>query len=127
MKIYVSGRITDNPTYVQDFKDVEEKLRQYKDIEPLNPVSLDPVDMENRFSKDAWFNFMDRDMRLVEECDAIILITKKSAHWKKSPGARIEYWVAKKFNKKIFYGIDHFIRWYNKEKRYALYEELAVF
>jgi nucleoside 2-deoxyribosyltransferase len=127
MKIYISGKITNNPHYVEDFKEVEEILKSYKDIEPLNPVSLDPVDMDDRFSKDAWFKFMDRDMRLVEECDAIILLTKRRASWKKSPGARIEYWVAKKFNKKIFYGIDHFIRWYNKEKRYALYEELAVF
>lgn len=120
MKIYISGKITDNPTYVSDFKKAEDTIRSLGNyVQPVNPVALeDPTD--DRWSQEAWFQFMNRDMRLVADCDAIVLLKGKTVNWKKSPGAWIEYWTAKKFHKKIFYGLNDFISWYNKETKYGI-------
>jgi hypothetical protein len=121
MKVYISGKITDNPTWVKDFNAAEDKIKNLENIEVVNPVNLDKEDdITDRFSKEAWFRFMDRDMRQVEKCDAIILLKGKSVNWKKSPGARIEYWTAKKFRKRIFYGVEQFLSWYYKEQRYEI-------
>lgn len=125
MKIYISGRISDNPHYIEDFNKMEEELSKLPDIEVVNPLNLDKIspDPEGCTPKEGWLHCMKRDIEAVVYCDAILMIKgsrpfHRSTNWKKSPGAQMERWAAKKYKLKIFYGWRHFYYWYQKEHKY---------
>ena len=100
MKVYISGRISNNEKhYKEDFNWVEEQLKGLKDIDFL------------------------------KECDAILLIKgdyplHKSTNWKKSYGAKIEKLVAQKYGLKIFNGWREFASWYRKQHKYDINSEV---
>lgn len=125
MKIYISGSISGNPHYEEDFNLMEKELAALKDIEPINPLKLDEIspDPEGCTPKEGWLHCMKRDIEAVVNCDAILMIEgakpfHRSSNWKKSPGAQIERWAAKKYDIKIFYGWKNFARWYQKQHKY---------
>lgn len=125
MKIYISGRISNNPHYEEDFNRIEEELALLPDVEPINPLKLDIIspDPPDCSPKEGWLHCMKRDIEAVANCDAILMLKgdrplHRSSNWIRSPGAQIERWVAKKFKIKIFYGWRHFARWYRKLHKY---------
>lgn len=124
MKIYISGRISGNEEiYKTDFDWLEEQLSGLPDVEVLNPIKYD-----NEVEEKEWLEFIKKDISLLKDCDAIIMIRgdrplHKSTNWRKSYGAQIERIVAKKYGLKIFYGWKHFQRWYQKEHKYDINSE----
>ena len=124
MKVYISGRISGNEHYEEDFNWVESQLKSLIDIEPVNPIASDKI------VKDIndWAEFMKKDIDFLKECDAILLIQgsyplHKSSNWKNSYGAKIERLIAKKYKMKIFYGWRQFQSWYLKKHKYDINSE----
>lgn len=83
-RVYISGRITGNERYKEDFKKAESILSELGAI-PINPVS------EEDDSHD-WSWWMRRDLKILLECDAILMLDG----WADSVGARLENLVATK-------------------------------
>lgn len=81
MKVYISGAITNNPNYKEEFAKAEELLKR-NGCEPVNPV-----DEEGK----TWSEYMRRDIKLLCDCDAIYQIKG----WEKSCGAKLENDIAK--------------------------------
>lgn len=119
MKVYISGRISDNEkAYREDFNWLEEQLKDLKDIEVVNPLKF-CEEVEEK----EWGEFIKKCIDVLKKCDAIILISghrplHKSTSWKKSYGAQVERLVAKKYGLKVFYGWTHFRKWYEREHKY---------
>lgn len=88
MKIYISGKVSDNPTYKEDFERIEGLLNQeFPDDDTINPVKvLDSV-------KDVltWEECMQVCFKLLDAADAIFLME----NWKQSRGAHLELEYAK--------------------------------
>lgn len=78
MKVYISGPITFNPHYVQDFKDAETLIKMCGYI-PLTPVG-------DKNPEYTWQDYMRRDIKLLMEADAIFMLKG----WRISKGARLE-------------------------------------
>jgi hypothetical protein len=77
MKVYIAGKITNNPDYIKQFAEAEEELKASGHT-VLNPV------------KDKGFLYKDCiDMGLCElmKCDGIYMLDG----WEDSRGARLEY------------------------------------
>ena len=90
MKVYISGKITGNINYVNQFKKAEESLTLAGHT-VLNPI------------KNLGFSYKDYiDMGLCElmKCDAIYLLEG----WKESEGAYLEYTYANTVGMKVFFG-----------------------
>ena len=88
MKIYISGAITDNPNYLEDFKKAEELLKgQGHTI--LNPCKNDGF---------TYREYIDMGLCELMHCDAIYMLNG----WMGSAGARLEYNYAFTVGMKIF-------------------------
>lgn len=82
MRVYISGPITGNPNYKEQFEEAENKIRQEGNI-PINPAKLDEV-----MPADAGHNdYMTMCIPLLSLSDAICMLHG----WRKSTGACIEY------------------------------------
>lgn len=79
MKVYISGAISNNPNYKEEFAAAEKLLKKHG-FEVVNPTSLGEVDGW------TWEDYMKKDIKLLVDCDAIYLIDG----WEKSKGARLE-------------------------------------
>ena len=93
--IYISGQITGLP-YEDALSafDKAEKLLQSLGYDVINPMTHVPYN-ENW----SWYDYMGEDIKLLGKCDSIYMLKG----WKKSDGARIEYEIAIRKNKKIIY------------------------
>lgn len=82
MKIYISGAITSNPNYKEDFERAEDYLqREYPSAEIINPTMI--VLPESCTHED----YMKIDFMLLDLCDAIYMMQG----WDLSKGACMEY------------------------------------
>lgn len=81
MKVYISGPITNNPNYKEQFSDAEQKLKR-AGLEPVNPIT-------DVFK--TWAEYMKDDIKLLCDCDAICLLDG----WEKSEGAKLEFEISK--------------------------------
>lgn len=79
LKVYISGAITNNPNYKEDFANAEKLLKKHG-FEVVNPASLGEVDGW------TWEDYMKKDIKLLVDCDAIYLIDG----WENSKGSRLE-------------------------------------
>ena len=93
MLIYISGRITDNPNYVDDFFNAEKWL-----IEQGNET-INPSNLEITFPSLKYEQYMALDYKLLEMADGIFMLH----NWQKSKGACAELSFAKSLGKKVIY------------------------
>ena len=90
MKIYIAGRVTDNPTANKEFSDAEQWVRkQHPEAIILNPTIL-PEGME-------YGDYMDICLAMVRACDVLYTIRG----WNTSPGAQAEVALAFALNKEV--------------------------
>lgn len=103
LKVYLSGPISSDPEgYKEHFKGIAEKLEALG-YEVTNP-SIDEYDEKllekgytNKWTKDAWLEYIHEDIDLVAKHDIICLLNG----WEKSAGALLELGTAKRFGLKL--------------------------
>ena len=91
--VYLSGKITDNPKYKEDFACAEHFLQQMGYI-VINPARLDEV-VEGL----TYEQYMKVCYQLVEIADITFMVSG----WQKSKGANAELSYAKSLGKKVMY------------------------
>lgn len=92
MKVYISGKISDNPNYMEQFSEAEIKLSA-KGYNVINPAK---VGAETIFD---YADFMITSLLLLKKCDSIYFLS----NWEDSIGSQIEKAVAKKLGLKIMH------------------------
>lgn len=90
MKIYIAGKITDNPDYKAEFCRLEHDLLTKGHI-VLNPTIL-PLGMEYK-------DYIRICLSMIDCCDEVYLLP----NWKDSHGARYEEKYARMKGKKVVY------------------------
>ena len=83
-KIYISGKITDNPNYKAEFEAAELALK-IAGFQPVNPAEEQLPDGA------TWADYMRQDIKLLCDCDAIYMLNG----WRESAGAKIEHKLAR--------------------------------
>ena len=84
MKIYISGPITGNENFQEQFSEAEEKLlEEFPGCEVINPGNLNLC----LPTSTTWEEHMDICIQMLDMADAIYMLHG----WKKSSGACIEY------------------------------------
>lgn len=92
--VYISGKITGlpNEVYVPKFKEAALKMNS-AGFRVINPVEL-PDDHEK-----TWKAYMKVDLLALKSCTHLYALN----NWQDSPGAMVEVWFAKRYNKQIIY------------------------
>ena len=93
VRIYISGRIKDNPNYVDEFFQAEKWLQE-QGYKTINPANLDVLFPDLQYEE-----FMFIDYALLNLADGIFMLHD----WQKSKGACSELSYAKSLNKKVIY------------------------
>lgn len=83
-KIYLSGKITGNDNYLQDFEKAEKEMAALG-FTVVNPTKIVTFDKNKK-----WRDYMKEDIKALVDCDAIFLLK----NWRDSRGARLEYEIA---------------------------------
>lgn len=84
MKIYISGAITNNPNYKEDFERAEDYLqREYPNDEIINPALVNSCLPKSTTHEE----YMRMSFCMLDMADAIFMIS----NWKTSCGASQEY------------------------------------
>lgn len=83
LKVYISGAITDNPHFKEDFAEAEEILKAYG-FDVVNPA-------KEQYENWTWADYMKRDLKQLLDCDAIYLIKG----FEKSKGSMLELRISK--------------------------------
>lgn len=93
MIIYISGPITNNTNFEQDFAEAEQNLLELfsndNSLTILNPVRFSKAVVGNPLSYD---NYLAIDTKLVSLCTHIFFLK----NWKESYGCQVEYLTALK-------------------------------
>ena len=92
LKVFISGKITQDPNYKEKFAQKEQVLKELGYI-PLNPAVL-PKGMKIT-------SYMEISFIMIEEADIVLMLTD----WKESQGSKVEYEYAKYLNKHIAFDI----------------------
>lgn len=116
MKIYCCGPITGYADYNLPAFDEAEGFLRHLGHEVINPCALD----EEGDRGDTWENYLKRDLKLLVDCDAIVLLDG----WHKSRGAMLEFYVATNLGLKFYFWDRIVAGHYSGDKRlYALHRE----
>ena len=84
MKIYISGAITNNPNYKEDFERAEDYLqREYPNDEIINPALVNSFLPKSTTHEE----YMKMCFCMLDMCDCIYMLKC----WQKSCGANREY------------------------------------
>ena len=92
--VYLSGKISNNPNYKQEFACAEHFLQQMGYI-VLNPARLDEITTENL----TYEQYMQICYRLVDIAEIIFMVSG----WQNSKGANAELSYAKSLGKEVKY------------------------
>ena len=93
-KVYISGAITDNPNYKEEFAKAEELLKM------LGHEVVNPTRISGAVEYFDYADFMITSLMLLKKCDTIYFLPS----WTKSDGSKIEKKVAQKLGMKIIHG-----------------------
>ena len=91
--IYLSGRISGNENYKQDFALAEEFLK------PLGFYVVNPAELDEVAEGLTYEQYMNICYRLIDISDIIFMVSG----WQKSKGANAELSYAKSLGKKVMY------------------------
>lgn len=83
MIVYISGAITANENYKQEFNNAKEILEK-RGFKVINPAAVDLIATDGAF---GYEDYMAIDFKLIDIADSIVLLHG----WEKSPGANREY------------------------------------
>lgn len=84
MKIYISGKVTGNPDYIEHFnKAYAHLVDRYPDAQIFNPVDIMSVFPDGL----TYEEIIDFCMYILDKCDTIYMLKG----WKESKGANREY------------------------------------
>lgn len=92
-RIYISGKITGTPDYLQRFRIVQENL------EDRGWQVLNPADVCSRVPELSHEEYMGICMILMNLCDSLYMLDG----WEDSKGAELEHRCAVSLNKNIYY------------------------
>lgn len=93
MKVFISGKISNNPNCVEDFKNAETKLSNMG-YEVINPTKLN--------SREKYFDYADFmivSISLLKKCNRVYFLY----NWEDSVGGQTEKSIAKKLGLKIMH------------------------
>ena len=108
MKVFISGKITDNPNYKQEFNIVEAQLKQMG-FKVMNPAIL-----PEGFN---WKDYMAICKEMLMSCEVVVFLP----NYKDSRGARQELRWAEKYNLKKLYAINIVPLQVSKEDKYEIH------
>jgi hypothetical protein len=111
-KIYLSGPITNSPSYWEEFDNAEYALKGL-DYIVLNPTIF-PLGLSQA-------NYMRLSMAMIDCCDTVCMLPG----WEKSDGAHAEYLYAKKCGKEIIYSYKRIPKKCCKTCRYSSLKNIA--
>lgn len=96
MKIYISGAITSNPNYKEDFEKAEDYLqKEYPKAEIINPALVNSHLPKSTTHEE----YMKMSFCMLDMCDSIYMLS----NYEKSKGACMEYGYALAKDKVIFF------------------------
>ena len=96
MKIYISGAITNNPNYKEDFERAEDYLNnKFPGIEIINPALVNSFLPKSTTHEE----YMKMSFCMLDMADVVYMMEG----WRKSCGACQEYGYATARNKKILF------------------------
>jgi hypothetical protein len=95
MKLYLSGPITGNANYMDDFAEWKRRLIQYG-YEVFSPASLGE-------GLSDWHSYLKRDIPFLVECDGVFAMPG----WESSKGAQLEIDLARQLNMKCLTIVDN--------------------
>ena len=113
--VYISGPITSDPNYVENFKKAEESLSKagYKAI---NPVELVKGKIpENMSAAETWRRAMEIDLEALRHSDAVVILDKKGLD---SMGMDIETHLATRLDIPLV-TLDHMLSWNRQDEKKA--------
>ena len=108
MKVFISGKITGNPNYKQEFNIVEAQLKQMG-FKVMNPAIL-----PEGFN---WKDYMAICKEMLMSCEVVVFLP----NYKDSRGARQELRWAEKYNLKKLYAINIVPLQVSKEDKYEIH------
>lgn len=95
-KIYISGRMTDDPQHEYKFNAAVEKLM--KDYIVVNPLDIS-IEVDGKINNAKYKDYLKADIEDLMECDAIYMLSG----WEQSKGAKAEHSIAVALDMKIIY------------------------
>lgn len=104
-KIYISGRITDNPNYIEQFQECQDFLLTENIFYPINPAAtVSTICTKLKLQNPSWENYMKIALKLMldDDCYDIVLLP---GFWS-SRGAMAELRIAFDLKYRIHYFID---------------------
>lgn len=96
MTVFISGKITGNPNYRQEFAAKAKELSEFG-YTPYDPCIIGDRLKEELGREPTYEEYMQRDFKVLQDVDAISFLD----NWQESAGAKREYDFAVKHNKKI--------------------------
>ena len=113
--VYISGPITSDPNYVENFKKAEESLSKagYKAINPVELVKRKIP--ENMSAAETWRRAMEIDLEALRHSDAVVILDKKGLD---SMGMDIETHLATRLDIPLV-TLDHILTWNRQEEKKA--------
>jgi nucleoside 2-deoxyribosyltransferase len=93
MKIYISGAITNNPNYIEQFNEAENVLKSLGH-KVINPVALNAFPFNYQ-------EFMQICFKLIDLSDGIYMLNG----WENSKGANAELSYANALGKNVYYQV----------------------
>lgn len=91
MKVYISGKITGNPFYKDEFA-LAERVIEASGCEAVNPAA-------EEIEGSSWLDYMRRDIKLLVDCDGVYMLH----NWQASAGAKIEHQLARDLGLRVYY------------------------